>query len=652
MAPQPSPDTNPAASSSHMMKTTKRGRPFLKDTLDLFATLVVSLQLTTHKQFFRSYPNSFTTDEAAINLASLKFSQSNRGPDPREPSRAMSQHFMDARLIENAADPSSNLFKERGVYVLTPKGLHVLERFISRNGINGDHLAHVFATQPICMKLLHLERRSVDDEIIVSQSVITALFRRFVGRQANYPPQTVQAVDATQAYQERSKGIQLMDVQDRSQVAGRTQSVFQKYCFAALAALEWLCDYTSVVGREEAAEMAAQFVRFGLITLVSDKRKNNDSAIIFTVRGSAPGGNSPVTQTGEFRCTGKAIYKISDEGIRTARWDSRGQQRDSPNNSSTNLVQERPSSDGVKDGSKGTQTPSDAKIHRRISLAEKMNAHEHEKRHGKESNTERLRFIIDQPQLRALFREFLRDNFCEENLSFWLEVEDFKRKFNITSSASSAQMARPQTGTSKSNTPGQLAMEQHHEALIQQAFIIYTTYLAPSSQCELNIDHGLRNELSGYLSEVMTGLTGTPFQGRLEPEQLSAFNATQLQTMIRLYERIQTHVFRLMATDSVPKVSFTFRVTVWQTLIQLSPQFTKTPRFVALRSQNEDYDFLDSDLQYMSNSGPAVPPGLDPDAEEVGGAYVTVSQQASEGRPRPRERERDQLAWNEKPTTS
>ena len=41
--------------------------------------------------------------------------------------------------------------------------------------------------------------------------------------------------------------------------------------------------------------MAAQFVRFGLITLVSDKRKNNDSAIIFTVRGSTSGGNSSVS---------------------------------------------------------------------------------------------------------------------------------------------------------------------------------------------------------------------------------------------------------------------------------------------------------------------------------------------------------------------
>jgi GTPase-activating protein SST2 len=99
-------------------------------------------------------------------------------------------------------------------------------------------------------------------------------------------------------------------------------------------------------------------------------------------------------------------------------------------------------------------------------------------------------------------------------------------------------------------------MERHHESLIHIAFEIYNTYLAPSSQCELNIDHGLRNELSAYLNDVMTNLTGKAFQGRVELEQASAFNATQLQSLIELYKRIQTHVFRLMATDSVPKVRY------------------------------------------------------------------------------------------------
>ncbi|KAJ7229040.1 regulator of G protein signaling domain-containing protein [Mycena pura] len=610
------PSQEDPGTSSHMMKTTKRGRPYLKDTLDLFATLIVSLQLGPHKQFFKTFANSFSTDEAAQNLASLKFSQSNRGPDPREPSRvvtttttttfsmtremakAMSQHFMDARLIENATDPSSNLFKERGVYVLTPKGLHVLERFISKNGINADHLQSVFVSQPICIKLLHLERRSSDDEIIVTQSVITALFRRFVGRQPNYAPQTSAPMDAFQKYNERSRGAPLMDVTDRAQpLQGKSQQV-HKYCFAAITALEWLCDFTSVVGREEAAEMAAQFVRFGLITLVSDKRKNNDSAIIFTVRGSTPGGNSPVSQHGEFRCTAKAIYKITDEGRRVAHWDASRGALDSPNSSTANLSTSRSSIDEPDHGKK----PTDAKIHRRISIAEKLNYEAH--KGSKESNTDRLKYILDDPALRSLFREFLKGNFCEENLSFWLEVEDFKRKFNITSSAIAVV---PAGGKPLRNTPGQAAMEKHHESLINTAFFIYNKYLAPSSQCELNIDHGLRNELSKYLEDVVSTMSGKVFQGQVDPEQANAFNATQLQTMIRLYERIQTHVFRLMATDSVPK-------------------FIKTPKFLAVRNWVEDFEPGDDNIRLLPTH-PSAPPGL---TEETGGAYITISQQASE----------------------
>jgi GTPase-activating protein SST2 len=91
---------------------------------------------------------------------------------------------------------------------------------------------------------------------------------------------------------------------------------------------------------------------------------------------------------------------------------------------------------------------SDAKIHWRISQAEKFNAAytgetATDTRRTKESNTERLQFIIDNPTLCNLFRDNLRDNFCEENLAFWLEVQDFKRKVNITSTASSAAFQRP-----------------------------------------------------------------------------------------------------------------------------------------------------------------------------------------------------------------
>ncbi|KAG8856640.1 hypothetical protein FRB91_000538, partial [Serendipita sp. 411] len=229
------PATHPQATSSHMMKTTKRGRPFLKDTLDLFATLITSMELTTHKQYFRSFPNSFTTDDACECLSCLKFSQSNRTADPRDPDRiitttttttfsmtrdmakAMSQHFMDARLIENAIDKASNQFKDRSVYQITPKGLHVLERFISKNGVNADCLVKVFQTQPICMKLLHLERRASDDEIIISQQVVTALFRRFAGRSPNYVDEVAaENADPAVEYNKRAAGIPLTDVVERA----------------------------------------------------------------------------------------------------------------------------------------------------------------------------------------------------------------------------------------------------------------------------------------------------------------------------------------------------------------------------------------------------------------------------------------------------
>lgn len=213
----------------------------------------------------------------------------------RDMAKAMCQHYMDTKLIEDATDSSSAFFKDRSFYVLTPKGLHVVEQFIGENNISTEKLQHVFATQPVCTKLLHLERRSSDDEIVISQSVVATLFRRFVGRQPNYLAGNSN-LDSHQKYNERAKGVVLQDIAERS--AGGIQQRHE-CCFSAVTALEWLCDFTSIVGREEAAEMAAQFVRFGLITLVSDKRKNDDSVTTFIApRGSA--SDSPLIVSGVF----------------------------------------------------------------------------------------------------------------------------------------------------------------------------------------------------------------------------------------------------------------------------------------------------------------------------------------------------------------
>lgn len=87
-------------------------------------------------------------------------------------------------------------------------------------------------------------------------------------------------------------------------------------------------------------------------------------------------------------------------------------------------------------------------------------------------------------------------------------------------------------------------------------------YLAPASACELNIDHNMRGELVAYMTKIVAEVSAREGaqavkQGTLDPAMAAkSLHASQLQTMVKLYERIQGYIFRLMATDSVPKVSF------------------------------------------------------------------------------------------------
>lgn len=48
----------------------------------------------------------------------------------------------------------------------------------------------------------------------------------------------------------------------------------------------------------------------------------------------------------------------------------------------------------------------------------------------RETNTTRLTAILNDAALRLLFREFLRETHCEENLSFYLDVVQFTNNVN------------------------------------------------------------------------------------------------------------------------------------------------------------------------------------------------------------------------------
>ena len=207
---------------------------------------------------------------------------------------------MDSALIECASDLSSTVFKERSLYMITPKGLHILERFITKNGITAAHTLRLFAQQPICLTLLHLERRRADDDIYITKSVVEVLWRRFIGRDPNVSRLTDEELLAQkharwfaksnippEKQADRSIGIIVRKVS-----VGTEKKPAEEYQFPAWSAIEWLCEFTTCVCPEEAADLAAQFVRYGYIALVSDKGRFGQGNLLRTVKVGGAGGGA------------------------------------------------------------------------------------------------------------------------------------------------------------------------------------------------------------------------------------------------------------------------------------------------------------------------------------------------------------------------
>jgi len=84
----------------------------------------------------------------------------------REMARSVCQRFLDARLIESADGKQAKEFTMKGsVWQLTPKGIHVLERFCSKNGIQQKHVTELVNSPRNTMQLVILERDFATDKI-------------------------------------------------------------------------------------------------------------------------------------------------------------------------------------------------------------------------------------------------------------------------------------------------------------------------------------------------------------------------------------------------------------------------------------------------------------------------------------------------------
>jgi len=350
-----------------------------QDFKDLFSTLMVSLPLTPHRVRFRMIDYTFTSDEAITNLGSLKFSQSNRMPDPKDASRVVTttttttfsmakemarsvcQKFLEAKFIESVEGKLD--FQNKGsVWQLTPKGIHILERFCARNGIQSAHVKAVVESNRNPHQLVILERSTETDKLHNDEQTVEIIFRRFVGNSAN------ESQSDSDSIHEFAK----CDVGVRTIKHKPTQTRPYEHTFNGRNAAEWLMDCSTMVDRREAVEIGSMFLQLGLIAPVD-------------ARNSAE----------KFQPLKQVQYYITQHGERVAGWT---------------LVDD-PSSTAESNAAKARDGA------------------------ARDSNSNRTNVIIRNPSWRLLYREFLKETMCEENLSFYIDVQEFNSQYRAAVNA-------------------------------------------------------------------------------------------------------------------------------------------------------------------------------------------------------------------------
>ncbi|PNS19547.1 hypothetical protein CAC42_7391 [Sphaceloma murrayae] len=473
---QPTRAVNMHQTSSRLLRMTDDDRPFTRDFKDLFSTLMVSLPLTPHRVRFSKIDHTFTTEEAITNLGSLKFSQSNRMPDPKDPSRIVTttttttfsmakemarsvcNKFLEARFVETCEGKAA-FDSKNAVWQLTPKGMRVLTRFCSRNGIHQRHVNEVLDSSRNMLHMVILERDMETDKLNHDRAMIEVIFRRFAGADPNVKASS--AASDTDSLSEYSTGL----VGVRVVKSAKPDLKDSPYVFNGKAAIDWLTDCCMVVDRRECHEIANLFMAHDLISQLREERNPNESA-----------------QNRRFQPVKTAHYSITERGMKLAGW---------------------------------TRSPSASINGDHFGKLSQTAAN------SRDSNNNRMMIILRDPALRLLFREFLQETHCEENLTFYVEVKMFLSEYAIA----------------KRTNPPRLDLTRENLA---SAYSLYNAFLAPGSPCELNIDHNLRNALAGR----MTRAVGE------DSEMLASLDEVAV-----LFDQAQTSVFKLMASDSVPKFS-------------------------------------------------------------------------------------------------
>lgn len=200
------------------------------------------------------------------------------------------------------------------------------------------------------------------------------------------------------------------------------------------------------------------------------------------------------------------------------------------------------------------------------------------------SQNSKLQSILKDPLIRMYFRQFLKSNFCEENINFWVDYTALVKKMGGSLDANNR---KPKLDKVQSMSTALT------ESLLTHCCVLYNTYFCPyNAPSELNIDHGLRNDIITYMQATFVPSTSAKNSSKKENPPASGVDAPFgsisvssygiltssvarngnsvnaspiirqgikdnpqmcLYKLLQWYDLVNDHVCKTMAEDSVPR---------------------------------------------------------------------------------------------------
>lgn len=90
--------------------------------------------------------------------------------------KTLGQHFLNARLIENASDPTNRTMRDKGVWQVTPKGKYMIQDFSHRAHVSTSHMRESLSRIE-SFKIFVFERLTDDDKLAFARANLTAAFQ-------------------------------------------------------------------------------------------------------------------------------------------------------------------------------------------------------------------------------------------------------------------------------------------------------------------------------------------------------------------------------------------------------------------------------------------------------------------------------------------